>query len=550
MNLHNFEKSINQVIIDRGYDYYLNGHVTETSSNGIDEYHFLVEGSEDYNVIVTLGSNDDILFSQCDCPFDFGPICKHQVAVYFELIDSTKTNSNVMTHQPKLKDVLNDLSKEELITIIEEITEDDSLITNKLILKYANGRETQDTSQCRRVIQAIVNKYTGRQGFIPYKDTANFAHELGVVLDKADATDQISLSFDIASLVLIEAMEAFQYADDSDGTIGGLVNQAINQIEEIAISCKFADVGLQREIFDNIIHLSEHAVFNGWDDFKIDLLNIGIVFADTEALRNKLTEVIKTNLNEKTDDDHKKYLKEALLTILLDLVQKYGTAEEANQFLQSHLHYPSFRKKLIEQYLQKNKFEKAIALAIDGEKQDQKYAGLVQDWKELRYKAYKGLYWKEEQEKLAKELLLDGNFEYYWELKDLTKKETNEFYLELKKEIKEMNGWHMSLLYQQLIEAENDFEAILDYVKEHPSNIEKYKNILSSKFPEQVIEVYAQYIEMEAEMASNRKAYRRICYKLKDYKKVAGGEKQEELKNKLRALYIRRPAFIDELGEI
>lgn len=148
MNLHNLEKSISQVIIDRGYDYYLNGHVTETSFNGVDEYHFLVEGSENYNVIVTLGSNDDILFSQCDCPFDFGPICKHQVAAYFELIESTMGNSHVMAHQPKLKDVLNDLSKEELITIIEEITEDDSLIINKLILKYTHGSGTQDVSQC------------------------------------------------------------------------------------------------------------------------------------------------------------------------------------------------------------------------------------------------------------------------------------------------------------------------------------------------------------------------------------------------------------------
>ncbi|MBO0995184.1 SWIM zinc finger family protein [Bacillus sp. SD088] len=547
MNLHNFEKSINQVIIDRGYDYYLNGHVTETSFNGVDEYHFLVEGSEDYNVIVTLGSNDDILFSQCDCPFDFGPICKHQVAAYFELIESNNANSHVMTHQPKLKDVLNDLSKEELITIIEEITQDNSLITNKLILKYANGGDAQDVPQCRRVIRAIVNKYTGRQGFIPYRDTSDFAHEMGEVLDKANATDQISLSFDIASLVLIEAMEAFQYADDSDGMIGFLVNQAINQIEEIAISCKYADIELQKEIFDNIIHLSEHVVFNGWDDFKIALLNIGVVFADTEALRNRLTEIIKTNLNEKTDDE---YLTEALLNILFDLVQKYGTAEEANQFLQNHLHYPSFRKSLIEQYLQKNKFEKAIALALDGEKQDQKYAGLIQDWNKLRYKAYKELRWKEEQEKLAKELLLKGNFEYYWELKELTKKETKEFYQELKNEVKETSGWRMNSLYQQLIEAENDLEAILEYVKEHPRSIEKYENILSSKFPEQVIEVYAQYIEMEAEMASNRKAYRRVCYKLKDYKKVAGGKKQEELKNKLRTLYIRRPAFIDELGKI
>ncbi len=52
-------------------------------------------------------------------------------------------------------------------------------------------------------------------------------------------------------------------------------------------------------------------------------------------------------------------------------------------------------------------------MALEGEKQDKQYAGLVSNWKKIRYIAYKELLLKEEQEKLAKELLLAGDFEYY-----------------------------------------------------------------------------------------------------------------------------------------
>lgn len=83
MNIHNFENHINKTIVDRGYFYYIEGNVVEAYEQGENEYIFHIEGSDEYEVIVEIGENGDILNSECDCPYDFGPVCKHEVAAYF-----------------------------------------------------------------------------------------------------------------------------------------------------------------------------------------------------------------------------------------------------------------------------------------------------------------------------------------------------------------------------------------------------------------------------------------------------------------------------------
>lgn len=548
MKLYNFENYTTQTIFQRGYVYYLEGRVINLSSNADGEYQFTVEGRTDYNVVVKLGADEEIVYSDCNCPFDFDTICKHQIAAYFELRDQTNKNHNTKTQEPSLKEVLSNLSKEDLITIIEDITANDLVLTNKLLLKYSSGTDAQEIQYCKQAIQSIVHKYIGRHGMIPYSDTFRFANELSEILEKAQDTYHILRSIDIASLVLIEGMEAFQYSDDSGGEIGSLVNEAIKQIEELALSCD--DGNVKEEALNKILHLSQHEVFNGWEDFSIDLLRVCIHFAEVPVLRNKITAAIHSYLTDEAYDDYIKYYKESLLNIEFDLLRRFGTKEETEQFLKEHLEYSSFRRISINQLLQEANYEKAIELALEGEKKDKGYSGLATRWKEFRYKAYKGLGWKKEQEKLGKELLLNGDFDYYRELKDLVHKDQKTFYTQLKQELKHSRNRQANAIYLQLIEEEEDIDAIMEYVKEHPENIESYADMLIGKFPEDVTELYTHYIKAEAQMASNRKAYQSVCRKLKNYSNTIGREKTNALKDELRVLYKRRPAFIDELGKV
>lgn len=182
MNINNFEDHINKKILDRGYDYYIEGNILETYKQGNKEYLFQIEGNKVYEVTVKIDDKGEIIYSECDCPYDLGPICKHQVAAYYELseiLDSSVDDfgvKNEVVGQPEIKEVLNSLSKEELIRIIADISQKDAALKNSLIVRYSKGNDEQELEKCKRLIESIVRKYTGREGFIKYRETYGFAN--------------------------------------------------------------------------------------------------------------------------------------------------------------------------------------------------------------------------------------------------------------------------------------------------------------------------------------------------------------------------------------
>ena len=99
-----------------------------------------MSGSEAFDVIITLSAEDDILSSSCNCPYDYGPVCKHETAAYFELMDETEEESDVVTGVQKtlgLFGVLNGLQKELLIRIIAELAEEDEVLENRILMMYS-----------------------------------------------------------------------------------------------------------------------------------------------------------------------------------------------------------------------------------------------------------------------------------------------------------------------------------------------------------------------------------------------------------------------------
>lgn len=553
MNINNFERYIDKIILDRGYSYYIEGNVIEAYEQDKNEYIFQIEGSDDYEVLVEIGDNGDILYSECDCPYDFGPVCKHEVAAYFQLFEMLNqvpsSDKNKTRERTTIQEVLSHLSKEELIKIIINITNNDVTLENSLIVKYSTGDDCQELEACRELIAAIARKYTGREGFIKYRDTRAFARELDDIADKARDTENVLLALDIALLLLEEAIEAFQYADDSSGDIGMLVTETLELIEEIATNGKDSSHH-KAQIFEKLLQQIDNEVFDGWLDYKIDLLNICFEFAEDETRRGQLRSKIESMIDKKISDRYTHYENESMLQLLFRLIEQYGTQEEAERFIHNHLQFSSFREKLLNKYLRQKNYHKVIELAKEGEKQDQQYPGLISKWKKIRYEAYKNLQLKEEQQALAKELLLDGDFDFYKDLKELATGNHEVFYSNLKQELKAGKGWHSSRLFLKLIEEENDLDELLDFVRENPRYIEDYAEKLGKHFKEEVIEVYKRYIKSTASTSSNRRDYQGVCHKIKRYKKIAGKPNQVELINELMSLYKKRPAFIDELGKI
>ena len=200
--------------------------------------------------------------------------------------------------------------------------------------------------------------------------------------------------------------------------------------------------------------------------------------------------------------------------------------------------------------MEERDYYSVIKFCIESEEKDKGHSGLVLKWKKIRYNAYKELSLKEEQKSLAKELLFNGNFEYYRELKELNIDNKDKFYKNLKEELKNSKYINNRRIYLQLIEEENDIDEIIEFVRENPQMIEQYSKKLLGKYREEVISIYKKYIELRANNSYDRGMYREVCNIIKKYGKIVGLENQKEIVTKLKHLYRRKPAFIDELSKI
>lgn len=110
MNLNNFQNQISSTILSRGKDYYHNGavNVLEEEEDGV--WSAEVVGSEIYSVEVELSDGGEIESYICDCPHD-ADVCKHIVAVFYELKDKVK----IIRLKPEQKGKKQALSFNELL---------------------------------------------------------------------------------------------------------------------------------------------------------------------------------------------------------------------------------------------------------------------------------------------------------------------------------------------------------------------------------------------------------------------------------------------------
>lgn len=135
MNLNNFETLVESKICDRGFDYYENDCVLEIEQVEKGEFSATVEGSEEYMVFVKLDKNLNILDHACDCPYDWGDVCKHEVAVMYYLKDAE------LYEQPledgtfyQLKTNLAQLNKKELMEIILNLSKRNHTVKREIML--------------------------------------------------------------------------------------------------------------------------------------------------------------------------------------------------------------------------------------------------------------------------------------------------------------------------------------------------------------------------------------------------------------------------------
>jgi uncharacterized Zn finger protein len=186
MKLSEFEKYVDDRILQRGLDYFHRGHITSLETKDGSHYIAEVDGSDLYTIEIFINDLGVIVDTYCDCPYDLGEFCKHQAAVLFalkkEIATEQKSFHSINNSQQDLQSVLLNLQKEELINIILDISKDDRNIEKRLLYQYLQPKD--EITSSRKLIKEYIQN-AKRRGFIEWNQVDYALQGAELVLRKA-----------------------------------------------------------------------------------------------------------------------------------------------------------------------------------------------------------------------------------------------------------------------------------------------------------------------------------------------------------------------------
>lgn len=138
MNLKTFESEVEGKIVERGKDYYRDGDVKRLEKVSENEFSATVFGTEKYSVYIKL-NDDAIVEHECDCPYDFGDVCKHKVAVFYQI-----RNGNFSDSSDKLNALLINLHESALRKYVSNLLKKDTKFRREFLREFDEDFEEDD----------------------------------------------------------------------------------------------------------------------------------------------------------------------------------------------------------------------------------------------------------------------------------------------------------------------------------------------------------------------------------------------------------------------
>lgn len=568
LSLDNFEQQIDETILERGLNYFRRGCVTDMEDLGGGDYEATVEGSDTYIVYLHIEGNK-VTEYECDCPYDWGPVCKHTVAALYYLQEElSDADSRTMKEaQPLLnkesegeqvKRLLNQLSHDDLKAFVQERCTSDKSFRKLFIAKHISCLYPESKELYTKQIQALVDTYSDRSGFVEYKEAkllgdavSNIAKEGLAGLEKGKKWKAIY----VAEAIVEEMSEVMNYVDDSNGHIGGSIEEAFEVLEALVESD--LDEAMHDELFDWLITRFEKGILEGWDrHFSFIVVAIELIKNEQEKER------IKTLLSSiKPTGEHWDWDYRQAQALTLQLIRKTENEEAAVRFMESHRSNPDFRKELIAEALREENYTKAEELASEGLRKDEKEAsGLAEDWRNYLFVIYQKTNNTEEVIRLARHFLVNfsGRYqsrEYYYDLlKSFIPQEQWQEYVEelvaSMRNTSRYDGGYSGIA--QLYIREAQWEKLLGLLRENVSfeRIADAEQYLTGPYTTELATMYKDLILTYMEKNMGRSHYQSVCRYIGRMIKLGARPMAVELMEQLRKLYPKRRALLEELSGI
>jgi hypothetical protein len=384
LTLKNFDKQIVDPILQRGKDYFTQGNVSSLEEV-VDQYWTAeVEGSETYNVEVTLENGDGIQKYSCDCPFE-GEMCKHVVAVLFALRKEVKTVvGTAKPVKPKIEvfeSILRDLTEKEVKDFVHGYATKNKEFKLDFELFFAEKDSRVDVEKkYADILKKLIRKHSA-QGFIDYRSSVELSREVNRLLETGTeylVKNNVRDAFIIAKTIIGPLMEAVAYSDDSSGGIGDNIFGAIQILEAIANHEK-ASFEIKEQVFNYTRNELGNGEYFNYGDFGYQLFG---VFRKLGMQINKI-DVVLGFMDVRGSGDG--YDREFFILNKVGFLREIGRVEEAEKLVMQHMDIVEIREGQVELAIERKDYPLAKRLITEGIRiaQEIGHIGTESKWEEI-----------------------------------------------------------------------------------------------------------------------------------------------------------------------
>jgi|GEM_PF-1107316 len=561
-----FEQHIEEKILQRGLSYFRNNCVEELEETSPGEFTAIVVGTEPYDVTVSL-KKGMIEAYECTCPYDFGPVCKHVVAVLFLLqqdaigIEPRKLKESAAgrtrapraakkekTEAERAQEVLQQVSHKQLLDFLSGHVHANDQLQSALLLRFGRSREQESRDYYAQRINDILNKAAGRGGYLDWSGLEKVGNEVSALIELArQEFDQENFEsvFYIVAAILDELPDVLSMT----GEEGEDISNAIEEAEELLQNLTERELPepIRLALYDYLLVSYKSDKDREWNISTINLAS-GLAKSDDEIQQ------IFDGLDRRK---HLDYEVAHAMRLKYSLLLRFKGADQADLFLYKNLQISEFRKLAIQSAMESKNFTSAIKLAEDGLKacKDKDY-GLTRVWKRWLLDIAEAQGDEKAIIEHAEWLLVQDRSEvefYIKTLKNNIKSSQWEPFLQnFFRKLADQGLYRNNSLVPKLFIYQEWWDKLLRYIQDDPglSDLDSYTQYLAKDYGKELVRLYEPLVVKAAGRSTNRSDYQEVCRYLRKMNKLGGTETVQRMMQNFRQEYARRPAFIQELGRV
>ncbi len=562
MKLKDLKNHIPHSIYARGNEYYENDLIENVEHEYPDLWSAEIEGSDLYHVEIKL-NGDEIVSWDCDCPYDYGDICKHVVAFLLYIGDNREDYPVTIeilpsSDQQQISEFLKYTEKKEIVDFLSRYAKEHPGFYQELESQFHPKKKnelpkdyTKEIQKCFKIKNSSYDRYRHSSEADDITENLNVFIKKSRYLVNHDCPEEAA---SILLLIIKNIGDEYEERDDYDGSLAGVCQDAAEILAEII------DNSSSKDFLDSLMKeiglLIKNSNYENYDlaDLNGLLFMISLKTTDVESGIKIIDEALRVEPDSFRTD--------SLVMSKIDLLENAGRQEEVEFVINQYLDLPEIRKIRLEKLIESKAYQEAFSLIDDGIKVAEKkdHPGTVSDWKDQKLSLYQKIGQKEKVIELAEDLFTTGrdSLRYFHILKNTVSSGQwssylNKFLIHAEKNKRYMYAQVLAQIYIE----EKYWDKLMDFYEKHMhldksyNSTESYEEYLKSLYPERILKLYHSKIFDYAERNMGRDHYQYIARILKKMKTYPGGTKiVDSIVSHFRKTYFKRRAMMEELAGI